>query len=117
MLWGFVAEANRFVEAARPWDLAKAARAGEEGAAERLDGVLGDLLEACRVVSLAAAPFIPETAARAAGQLGVPFEYRPDGSGGPPLADVVRWGSAPAGGSIGSSAPLFPRLETDAPAA
>ena len=91
--------------------LAKAVKAGEAGAAERLDGVLGDLLEACRVISLAAAPFMPETAERAADQLGVGYAYGPDGNGGPPLTEAVRWGSGGIG-SIGTSEPLFPRLET-----
>jgi methionyl-tRNA synthetase len=117
VLWGFVSEANRYVESAQPWNLAKAVRAGEEGAREWLDGVLGDLLEACRVISFAAAPFLPETAVRAAEQLGIPYGYGFDGNGGLPLAEIVRWGAAPEGGTIGTPAPLFPRLETDEPAA
>ncbi len=112
-LWGFVGEANRHVEATRPWDLAKAARAGDEPAAERLRGVLGDLVEACRVISLAVAPFMPASAAGAAAQLGVEHAYGPDGNGGPPLAELARWGAVPAGGRIGTVAPLFPRLELD----
>jgi methionyl-tRNA synthetase len=113
VLWGFVGEANRFVESEQPWSLAKAVKAGEEGAVARLDGVLGDLLEACRVISLAVAPFMPETAARAAEQLGLAYPYGLDGGGGPPLAEVLRWGStAGAGGAIGAIAPLFPRLDT-----
>ena len=105
-------QANRYVEATQPWSLAKAA-GGDAAAAARLAGVLGDLVEACRVISLAAAPFMPETAAarpsssasttptrgrqrraaaRRAGRPGVPL---------PPVA------------AIGVTAPLFPRLEVD----
>ena len=117
-LWGFVGEANRFVESEQPWHLAKAARAGEPGAQERLEGVLGDLLESCRVISLASAPFLPGTAALAAEQLGLAYGYGADGSGGPRLADAVRWGAAvESSGAIGTVAPLFPRLEADVPAA
>jgi methionyl-tRNA synthetase len=113
VLWGFVGEANRFVEREQPWSLAKAVKAGEEGAMTRLEGVLGDLLEACRVISLAVAPFMPETAARAAGQLGLAYPYAPDGNGGPPLAEALRWGSAGGAGEvIGAISVLFPRLET-----
>lgn len=79
VLWGFVGEANRYVESQQPWHLAKAGASGEEGAQARLEGVLGDLLEACRVISLAAAPFMPETAGRAAEQLGVEYGYSADG--------------------------------------
>jgi hypothetical protein len=56
---------------------------------------------------------MPESAAGAAGQLGVEHAYGPDGNGGPPLAELARWGGAPAAGRIGTVAPLFPRLELD----
>ena len=55
-LWEFVGGANKVVDAEQPWDLAKAAKAGDDAAAARLRGVLGDLIEACRLVGLAAAP-------------------------------------------------------------
>jgi methionyl-tRNA synthetase len=112
-LWGFVGEANRFVDAEQPWGLAKAAKNGDEAAAARLDVVLGDLLEACRVIAFAAAPFMPESAARAAEQLGVDYTYGPDGNDGPPLHQLVAWGALETKGTIGTPAPLFPRLETD----
>jgi methionyl-tRNA synthetase len=111
-LWEFVGTANRFVDTRQPWVLAKAAKAGDADAEARLRGVLGDLLEACRVVTFAAAPFIPAAAARAAAQLGAPWEYGTDGNGGPPLAELVMWGAL-GEGSIGELAPLFPRLEAD----
>ncbi len=113
-LWEFVAAANRFVDAEQPWALAKAARGGDDAAAARLRGVLGDLLEACRLVGLAAAPFLPNVAARLAGQLGVQYPYGPTGAGGPPLVELLRWGAGPTGGRIGTPVPLFPRLETEA---
>jgi methionyl-tRNA synthetase len=113
VLWGFVSQANRYVDAEQPWVLAKAAQGGDGEAATHLSGVLGDLLEACRVIAFSAAPFMPDAAADAARQLGVAFEYGPDGNGGPHLADLVSWGSLPAGGRIGSVAPLFPRLESE----
>ena len=112
-LWTFVGEANRFVEAEQPWVLAKAARDGDTEADERLTGVLGDLLEACRVITFAAAPFMPGAAARAAAQLGVAYDYADDGNDGPPLGELVAWGGVEPGGSIGATEPLFPRLETD----
>jgi methionyl-tRNA synthetase len=112
-LWAFVGEANRFVEAEQPWVLAKAARNGDAAADERLTGVLGDLLEACRVIAFAAAPFMPGAAARAAAQLGVDYGYADDGNGGPPLLELLAWGALEPGGSIGATEPLFPRLETD----
>jgi methionyl-tRNA synthetase len=61
-VWSIVDEANRYVEAARPWRLAG------DGAAERLDAVLGVLLGACRVLAGELAPFLPDAAARIAAQ-------------------------------------------------
>jgi methionyl-tRNA synthetase len=113
VLWSFVGQANRLVEAEQPWTLAKAAKGGDEAADAHLSGVLGDLLEACRVIAFAAAPFMPGAAARAAAQLGVEYPYADDGNGGPPLTALLAWGSLAPGGSIGAPAPLFPRLEVD----
>lgn len=115
-LWELVGDANRFVETEQPWVLAKAAKDGDAAAEERLRTTLGDLLEACRLVSLAAAPFMPGVAARAATQLGVEYPYGPDGNGGPPLSELLRWGAAPAGGLVGAPEPLFPRIEAEATA-
>ncbi len=75
--------------------------------------MLGDLLEACRVIAFAAAPFMPAAAARAASQLGVGYDYDDDGNGGPALQELASWGALEPGGSIGAAEPLFPRLETD----
>jgi methionyl-tRNA synthetase len=112
-LWGFVGEANRFVDAEQPWVLAKAARAGDEEAGARLQATLGDLLEACRVVSLAAAPFMPGVAPRVAAQLGVAYPYAADGNGGPPLVDLAAWGGGGPAGRVGQQQILFPRIEAE----
>jgi len=113
-LWELVSAANRLVDAEQPWTLAKAAKAGDEAASVRLRGVLGDLLEACRLVAFASAPYLPSAAPRAAGQLGIDWPYAPDGNGGPDLRAVLRWAGGPLGGRIGGAAPLFPRLEAEA---
>jgi methionyl-tRNA synthetase len=113
-LWEFVGAANRFVDAEQPWAIAKVAKAGDEQALVRLRGILGDLVEACRLVALAAAPFIPNTAPRVLAQLGYGYVYGPDGNGGPPLVDELRWGAHAAGpGRLAAAEPLFPRLETE----
>ena len=114
-LWEFVGAGNRFVEVEQPWVIARAVRAGENGAAERLRAVLGDLVEACRLVALAVAPVMPGLAPRVMEQLGYAHEYAADGNGGPPLLDELRWG-AHAGqvGMLTAPVPLFPRLEIEA---
>ena len=114
-LWAFVGAANRVVDAEKPWELAKAAKGGDAAAARHLRSVLGDLLEACRLVGLAAAPFMPTIASRVLGQLGFDYGYAPDGNGGPALIGELAWG-ARAGevGRVTAPEPLFPRLETEA---
>jgi methionyl-tRNA synthetase len=118
-LWEFVSASNRLVDAEQPWTLAKAAKTGDEEAAERRCGVLGDLVEACRLVGLAVAPFMPRIAPRVLEQVGHAYDYDDDGNGGPPLLDRLAWGAlaAEAGRVSPTPAPLFPRLETEAAAA
>jgi len=113
VLWGFVGEANRFVDVEQPWVLAKQAKSGDEDAQARLAGVLGDLLEACRVISLAATPFMPAIGPRVAAQLGCPYPYEEDGNGGVPLADLAVWGGGPMSGRTGRQDILFPRIDFD----
>jgi methionyl-tRNA synthetase len=119
VLWDFVGAANKLVDAEQPWVLAKAAKAGDGDAERRLGTVLGDLVEACRLVGLAVAPFMPGTAPRVLDQLGHAYAYADDGNGGPPLLGELRWGAhAGEAGTLTAPHPLFPRLEAeDAPTA
>jgi methionyl-tRNA synthetase len=113
-LWDYVGAANRFVDAEQPWTLAKAAKAGDEEAAARLRDALGDLVEACRVVGLAAAPFLPETTPRLLAQLGHGYPYAADGNGGPAILDELAWGAkAGVAGTMAAPEPLFPRLDVE----
>jgi methionyl-tRNA synthetase len=59
-----VAEANRFASTTEPWEVAKAARAGDAAAPARLRAILAVLLDACRVVASELTPFLPSAAAR-----------------------------------------------------
>ena len=113
-LWEFVGAANRQVDLEKPWELAKAAKAGDDGAATRLRGVLGDLLEACRLVGLAVAPYMPGVAPRVLAQLGHAYPYDPDGHGGPSIVEELAWGAhAGESGRVAAAEPLFPRLEVE----
>jgi methionyl-tRNA synthetase len=113
-IWDFVGESNRFVDAEKPWELNKASKAGDASAGDRLAGVLGDLIEACRVIALAAAPFLPATAPRVLAQLGHAYPYGDDGNGGPALLDELEWGRHGATpGRLTDAQPLFPRLESE----
>jgi methionyl-tRNA synthetase len=113
-LWSFVGAANKTVDAEQPWVLAKAARAGDGAAETRLRDVLGDLIEACRLVGLAAAPFLPTTAPRLLAQLGHAYPYAPDGNDGPPIVAELGWGvHAGEAGLVSDPEPLFPRLDVE----
>jgi methionyl-tRNA synthetase len=113
-LWEFVGRANRLVDAEKPWELAKAWNDGDQAAGDRLRGILGDLVEACRLVGLAGAPFLPGTAPRVLGQLGFAYDYGPDGNGGPPVLEELGWGARGRDpGRVSDPEPLFPRLEVE----
>jgi hypothetical protein len=72
------------------------------------------VIEACRLIALAAAPFIPTIAPKVLAQLGHVWPYAEDGNGGPPLLDELRWGAhAAEPGTLTDPEPLFPRLETE----
>lgn len=87
--WSIVEEANRCIDATRPWELARAERQGDSAAAHRLDAVLVALVTACRVLGDELRPFIPGAAARIIEQV------------------------TPLEGSLPAARPLFPRLGED----
>jgi methionyl-tRNA synthetase len=104
--WQIVTRANKFVDDSRPWEIAKAAKAGDADADARLDVVLADLIEAIRVLGVVMSPFIPEGSARIATQLGFSLE---DGG------DVTsrEWNDSLAGQTLPKASPVFPRIEVD----
>ena len=64
-IWKLVRRLNRYVEEARPWDLAK-----DEATAERLDQVLYNLAEGLRVTTLLLLPYLPRPSDRLLAALG-----------------------------------------------
>ena len=84
-VWSIVEEGNRFVETARPWQLARAERDGDTSAAAQLDAVLSTLIGACRDLATHLGPFLPDTAARIEAQC------------------------TPVDGRLPATQPLFPR--------
>ena len=63
-IWDAVAEANRFVSATRPWELAKAERATHPATSEELDAVLSTLVRACYTITRELEPFLPSASDR-----------------------------------------------------
>ena len=103
-IFALVRRANQTVEEAKPWALARAERAGDVSAGRRLDGVLGDLAEALRLVAEALRPLLPETADRMAAQLGT--------APAPAWRSAIEWGGARAGPMVGDPVALFPKRAT-----
>jgi methionyl-tRNA synthetase len=60
-IWAYIRSVNKYVNDKEPWNLK-----GEE-----LSNVLYNLLEACRVISIVIAPFMPDTSKEICAQLGV----------------------------------------------
>jgi methionyl-tRNA synthetase len=65
-VWAIVEEANRYVDATQPWQVARAERAGDPAAGPRLDAILGALIASCQVLAAEIWPFLPDLAARIA---------------------------------------------------
>jgi methionyl-tRNA synthetase len=102
-IWELVRRLNKHVEETKPWQLAK-----DDAQSAELDRVLYDLADGLRIVAIALAAYVPETAPQILAALGQP--------------DDLSWTraepgkTAPADG-IQPAAPLFPRVDLPAAAA
>jgi methionyl-tRNA synthetase len=94
--WRLIREANAFLEANEPWKLDP----GPE-----VDAVLGDALEAVRIVAILASPAIPAAAAAAWTRIGL--EGSPEDQR---LPEAAAWGGYPGGLPVAKGTPLFPRI-------
>lgn len=97
-IWVLVNRANQYVDQTAPFKLAK-----DPAQAKRLDEVLYNLAETCRVLAVLLWPFIPGTAAKIFAQLGL--------NGAPDNFSAARWGGLQLDHRIGEPSPLFPRKD------
>jgi methionyl-tRNA synthetase len=97
-IWTIVDRANLYVDQTAPFKLAK-----DPAQAGRLDAVLYNLAETCRILAALLWPFIPTAAERICAQLGL--DPHPA-----PLRDLA-WGRLPSHQPIGEVTPLFPRKD------
>jgi methionyl-tRNA synthetase len=97
-IWRLIARANQYVDQTAPFKLAK-----DSAQAKRLDEVLYNLAETCRVLAILLWPFLPGTADKIFAQLGL--------KDAPDRFDTARWGGLAAGHTIGEPAALFPRKD------
>jgi methionyl-tRNA synthetase len=96
--WGLIRATNAHLETHEPWKL-------DPGPA--VDAVLGDALEALRIVTILASPAVPGTAQtiwERIGLDGLVTDQR--------LPDAATWGGYPGGRPVEKGSPLFPRINS-----
>ena len=100
-VWDFIGATNAYIEDRQPWALSKA------GDADATAAVIGDCLEALRIIAILASPVLPNASNELWSRLGL--------SGAPTDARLpadAQWGSASTtGNSLVKGAALFPRIE------
>jgi len=97
-IWELVVRGNQYIEQNRPFSLAK-----DPTQAERLDAVLYNLIETCRILAVMLHPFLPKTSERIYAQLKV--------CGEPDHWTSTKWGELVARHQVGEPVPLFPRFD------
>ncbi|HVK58444.1 MAG TPA: class I tRNA ligase family protein, partial [Candidatus Kapabacteria bacterium] len=97
--WQLITRANQYVDQTAPFRLAK-----DPARAARLDEVLYNLAEVCRLIAILVSPVLPDSSAKILEQLNL-------GSSKQTIADLA-WGALAPGHRIGQPAPLFPRRDT-----
>ncbi|MEM9041318.1 MAG: methionine--tRNA ligase [Actinomycetota bacterium] len=98
--WQLIRATNAYLETNEPWR-------AEPG--EAVDRVMGDALEALRIVSILVSPAIPTTAQaiwERIGMVGDVLDQR--------VPDAVTWGGYAGGADVVKGDPLFPRIKVDA---
>ena len=93
--WQLVRETNAYLEANEQWK-------ADPGAA--VDAVMGDAVEALRIVALLAHPAVPATSEKIWSRLGLPGRAADQR-----LPGALTWGGHPGGLPVEKGEPLFPR--------
>ncbi len=94
--WRIVRETNEYLQGRQPWKM----RPGAE-----LDAVLGDALEALRIVAVLAYPAMPDSCEEIWRRIGMQTPLAQER-----LPDAARWRGRPEGREVRLGQPLFPRL-------
>ncbi|MCB0956164.1 MAG: methionine--tRNA ligase, partial [Ilumatobacter sp.] len=93
--WQLIRATNAYLEANEPWK-------AEPGPA--VDAVMGDALEALRIVAILASPAVPGSAQAVWQRIGLPGQVADQR-----LPVAAAWGGYPAGQPVTKGDPLFPR--------
>ncbi|MCX7884050.1 MAG: methionine--tRNA ligase [Caloramator sp.] len=100
-IWRLIGRANKYIDETMPWALSK-----DETKRDRLAGVLYNLVESIRIVSILISSFLPDTSAKINSQ----FSFSSD-----ILAwdTVLEFGKTPDGIEVKRGEILFPRIDVD----
>ena len=93
--WQLIRATNSHLESNEPWK-------AEPGPA--VDAVMGDALEALRIVAILASPAVPQAAQAVWSRIGLPGSVSDQR-----LPDAASWGGYPGGLTVVKGDPLFPR--------
>jgi methionyl-tRNA synthetase len=105
IIWRLIAAANKYVVDVEPWQIARQ-RPQNSQMDERLSTILYILAETLRLVGQLIRPFLPQTAERLAGQLGICYA---------PLENweiTLHWGGLSSGTRVHEAEILFPKQES-----
>ncbi len=100
-IWRLISRANKYIDETMPWVLAK-----DEAQKERLAGVLYNLSESIRIISVLISSFLPDTASKINSQFGF-------------TEDILTWESTKEFGRIKEGTTvkrgelLFPRIDVE----
>ncbi len=99
-VWEFIGAANKYIDSAAPWSLAK------EGKDAKLDSVMYTLFESLRQVAVMVNPFMPETGQKMFRQLGITRKKDLH-----TITSLQKWGGLPGGTKTFRGPALFPRID------
>ena len=98
-IFKLIQRANKYIDETMPWALAK-----DESKKDRLATVMYNLAEVIRTAAVLLSPFMPETAQKIYGHLGLgalPTDFE----------SVKKFGNMPSGGKVVKGEALFPRRD------
>lgn len=96
-VWKVIARANKYIDETRPWVLAK------EGDKQKLSDVLGNLLEAIRMVAVILQAYLPDTAEKILDAIKTDKKYR--------TFESLKFTTSKGGKQTEKIPPIFPRLD------
>jgi methionyl-tRNA synthetase len=101
-IWEFINITNKYIVENEPWTLGK-----DPAGKEKLTAIMYNLLTALRAIAILISPFMPQTAQKILGQIGVAEKEKLD------LACVLKWDSLSVGNTLTRGESLFPRIEKE----